>query len=308
MGDPKPNKPEFLLTSNDIWQKMIYMEDNVSKVSIIGSGTMGTRIGLQTASHDYFTRLQDIDSQALKNAKEKIINEVEKEKGKKAAKRISCYTDIDEAVNGTDLVIETVPEKLELKKNVFSRIDEKAPSHAIIATNSSSIPVSKLEGAVERKEKVLNIHFYLPWPMADIMRGSKTSDNTFEKGKHWIESLECEPLEVKKECYGFVFNRIWHAVKKDCLKIWAGSYASVEDVDKAWKIFTEMDKGPFALMDHVGLDVVYDIEMSYYKESGDPEDKPPEELKKKIDIGELGKKSGEGFYKWEDGKPVEVIE
>ena len=199
-----------------------------------------------------------------------------------------------------DLIIEAVPEKLELKKEVFSQIDKAAPPHAIIATNSSSIPVSRIEDAVERKEKVLNIHFYMPntTPMVDIMRGSKTSDDTFKKGKNWIESLELTPLEVKKECLGFVFNRIWRAIKKECLKIWAGGYADIETVENAWKIFTGMGIGPFKLMDAVGLDVVYDIEMSYYNESGDPNDKPPQALKDMVDRGELGIKSGKGFFKY----------
>ncbi|MEM2959338.1 MAG: 3-hydroxyacyl-CoA dehydrogenase family protein, partial [Candidatus Jordarchaeaceae archaeon] len=95
---------------------------------------------------------------------------------------------------------------------------------------------------------------------------------TFEIGKAWIESIDCVPLVVKKECLGFVFNRVWRAVKKECLKIWAGGYADFRDVDRAWRIFTGMNMGPFALMDAVGLDVVYDIEMSYYNESGNPDD------------------------------------
>ena len=134
--------------------------------------------------------------------------------------------------------------------------------------------------------------------MADIMRGTHTSDLTFELGKKWIESIDITPLVVKKECYGFVFNRIWRAIKKDCLKIWAGGHADIETVDKAWKISFKMDSGPFQMMDGVGLDVVYDIEMSYYKESGDPNDKPPQTLKEMVDRGELGVKTGKGFYNY----------
>lgn len=134
--------------------------------------------------------------------------------------------------------------------------------------------------------------------MADIMKGSKTSDDTFEKGKIWLESIEITPLIVKKECFGFVFNRVWRAVKKECLEIWAGGYADIEEVDKAWKIYTKMGVGPFKIMDAIGLDVVYDIEMSYYKESGDPRDKPPQILKEKVEKGELGLKTQKGFYSY----------
>jgi 3-hydroxybutyryl-CoA dehydrogenase len=132
--------------------------------------------------------------------------------------------------------------------------------------------------------------------MADIMKGTKTSNETFEKGKKWIESIEITPLLVKKESFGFVFNRIWRAVKKECLEIWAGGYADVEEVDKAWKIYTGMGLGPFKLMDGVGLDVVYDIELSYYNNSKDPKDLPPKAFKEKIEKGELGIKTRKGFY------------
>ena len=132
--------------------------------------------------------------------------------------------------------------------------------------------------------------------MVDIQRGSQTSDEIFEAGKAWIESIECYPLVVKKECLGFVFNRVWHAVKKECLKIWAGGYADIETVDKAWKIFTGMPMGPFIMMDGIGLDVVLAVEESYYKESGNPVDKPPDKLREMVERGELGLKSGKVFY------------
>jgi 3-hydroxybutyryl-CoA dehydrogenase len=135
--------------------------------------------------------------------------------------------------------------------------------------------------------------------MADIARGTKTSDETFEDGLNWLTSLEITPLVVKKECLGFVFNRVWRAIKKECLRIWIGGYADKEEVDKAWKIFTGMSKGPFGLMDRAGLDVIYDVEMIYYKESGDPRDQPPHRLKEMVDRGELGVKSGKGFYQYE---------
>ncbi len=210
------------------------------------------------------------------------------------------HNSIKEAVKNADLIIEAVPEKLELKKDVFSQIDKAAPPHAIVATNSSSIPISRIENAVKRKDKVLNIHFYkLPdFPMADIARGTKTSNESFNTGKKWLESIDMTPLVLKKECLGFVFNRVWRAIKKEGLKIWAGGYADLEDVDKAWKIFTGMPLGPFELMDIVGLDVVYDIELMYYRESGDPNDKPPNMLKEMVDKSYLGVKSGKGFYEY----------
>jgi 3-hydroxybutyryl-CoA dehydrogenase len=239
---------------------------------------------------------------------EEFVEEVSnKIKAKKSTGEIHSFNSLSKAVENADLIVEAVPEKLELKKTIFSEIDKNAPIHAILATNSSSIPVSRLENSVKRKNKLLNLHFYkLPdFPMADIARGTQTDDDTFTKGKNWLESIDVTPLVLKKECLGFVFNRVWRAIKKECLKIWVGGYADIEDIDKAWKIFTNMNMGPFEFMDVVGLDVVYDIEMMYYKESGDPGDKPPKELKDKIDKNELGQKTEKGFYNWKHDKVIQ---
>ena len=271
--------------------------EKINKVSVIGIGNLGKQIAEWSAFYDYQVNIYDIN---LVGLKEFVSEAYEKIQQKGASGNIYIKDTLDIAVRDADLIIEAVPEKLDLKREIFSQIDKAAPPHAIIATNSSSIPVSKLENSVERKDKVLNIHFYkLPvFPMADIARGTKTSDHTFELGKEWIESIEITPLILKKECLGFVFNRIWRAIKKECLKIWAGGYAEIETVDKAWEIFTKSAIPPYKFMDIIGLDVVYDIEMMYYNESKDPTDKPPKKFIDMVKRGELGMKSGKGFYKY----------
>ncbi len=271
----------------------------IKNVGIVGAGFTGKQIAAQTALHDFVVSVYDIDPEVLEGA-EKYISGVLKRKNKiESIQNVSYYSNLDKALEDVDLVVEAVPENLELKKKIFSQIDNIAPIHTIIGTNSSSYPVSKIESAVKRKDKVLNLHFYPPIPMrpmVDIMAGSETSEETFEKGKQWIIDIKCEPLVVKKECLGFVFNRIWHAVKKECLKIWDGGYAEIETVDTAWKIFTGMKMGPFTMMDGIGLDVAYAVEMSYYEESGDLNDKPPDALKELVENGDLGLKTGKGFY------------
>jgi 3-hydroxybutyryl-CoA dehydrogenase len=277
------------------------MVRNISKdievIAVIGAGYLGKQIIEKTALKDYNLRIYDINQEGLDKYTRKVARI---KRVKKVGGEVTFHKTLSEAVKDADLVIEAVPEKLELKKEIFSEIDKAAPPHAIIATNSSSIPVSKIEDVVQRRDKLLNIHFYhlILQPMADIMRGTKTSNETFEKGKKWVESIEIIPIIVKKECFGFVFNRIWRAIKKECLKVWAGGHADIETIDKAWKIYTGMGLGPFQLMDNIGLDVVYDIEMSYYNESGDPDDKPPQVLKDMVDKGLLGRKSGQGFYNY----------
>jgi 3-hydroxybutyryl-CoA dehydrogenase len=277
------------------------MDSKISVISIVGVGYLGKQIIEKSLLYNYKIKVFDTNKEDLDAFTKKMKKKIE---DKNLSASITQYNNIAEAVKGVDLVIEAVPEKLELKRDIFPKIDKAASPHTIIATNSSSIPISKIEDVVERKDKVLNIHFYdlFMLPIADIMRGTQTNEETFEKGRAWLESIEITPLEVKKECYGFVMNRIWRAIKKDCLKIWAGDHADIETVDKAWKVFCQFfgktDLGPFQFMDRIGLDVVYDIETSYFKNSGLPDDKPPDALKEMVDIGELGVKSGKGFYNY----------
>jgi len=277
------------------------MVKKVNNISVIGAGYLGKQIIEKSLLYNYNIKVFDTNTRDLELFTKKMEKKIVEEK---LNVTISPFSSISKAVKDVDLVIEAVPELLELKKKVFSEIDKEALPHTIIATNSSSIPVSKIEEAVERKDKVMNIHFYdlFRLPLADIMRGNQTSDETFEIGKIWLESIDITPLEVKKECYGFVMNRIWRAIKKDCLKIWAGGHADIETVDKAWKTFCQFfvntNFGPFYFMDRIGLDVVYDIEMSYFKNSGIPDDKPPDDLKEMVERGELGVKSGKGFYNY----------
>jgi len=266
-------------------------------VAVIGGGTMGQQIIERATISGYSVRVHDKVLEFL----EKFVSRMNrKKKMKNIPGEVTLHDNLTEAVRDADLIIEAVPENLELKKEIFSQIDKSAPPHAIIATNSSSLPVSRIETAVKRKDKALNIHFYNVYalPMVDIMKGTKTSKETFEKGIQWVESLDLTPIIMKKESFGFVFNRMWRAVKKDCLKMWEEGIVDIEMIDEAWKIFTKMGVGPFEIMDNVGLDVTYDVEMSYYKESGDPSDKPPQALKDMVDKGLLGRKTRKGFYNY----------
>lgn len=275
------------------------MKDKIKTVSLIGLGFIGIQIARRLGDYDFNLHFFDKSEEARKKMKSVANRILRLQKKKGFSNQIILHDNLEEAIKDTDLIIEAIPENLELKKEIFTRIDEGAPEYAIIATNSSSIPVSRIEDAVKRKEKVLNLHFYAPvWTrsMADIMKGTETSDETFQKGMEFLKEIECYPLIVKKESMGFVFNRIWHAIKKECLKIWAQGVADIQTVDEAWKIWSGMGMGPFKMMDGVGLDTVYDIEMQYYEESSLESDKPPEKLKKMVEERKLGTKSGGGFY------------
>lgn len=283
------------------------MTEKIKTVGIVGAGFMGCQIASRAAVFGYTVRMFDVKPDVLTaaQASTKAYNDMhfgdKKSEAAAADGRITYHDTVAEALKGVDIAFEVVPENLDLKKKIVAQMDEAMPKHAILASNSSSIPVSRMEGSVSRKEKIVNVHFYIPISqrnMVDIMGGTQTSKETMEEAEDWVRSIHCIPMIAKKECMGFVFNRVWRAIKRDSLAIWAGGYADLRDVDRGWMVMTGMNIGPFGAMDYVGLDVVYDIEMSYYNDSKDPKDKPPQALKDMIDKGLMGVKTTKGFYDW----------
>jgi 3-hydroxybutyryl-CoA dehydrogenase len=284
------------------------MVPKIKRVAVIGTGTLGAQIAVHSAYHGYEVSAYDPDERSFQRTVEMIrlriansnrkpaipLNEIQRQ-----AKKIKLARTIKEAVQDADLVIEAIPEDLALKCRVFKQIDSFAPQNAILATNSSSIPVSKIEKATKRPEKCLNLHFYsldLGRNIVDVMGGSKTPRPVIEAGKKFVRSIGCIPLTVKKELLGFCFNRVWRAVKRETLHMWAGGYVDFKDIDRGWMVWTGMSQGPFGIMDAVGLDVVYGIEMVYYNESKSPKDRPPRALKSMVERKQLGVKTGKGFY------------
>jgi 3-hydroxybutyryl-CoA dehydrogenase len=283
------------------------MTEKIKTVGIIGAGFMGCQIASRAAVFGYTVKMFDVKPEVLTAAKATTRAYTDmhfgdnKSEADAADARITYHGTIAEALKDVDLAFEVVPENIDLKNKIVAEMDAAMPKHAILASNSSSIPVSRMEGAIGRKDKIANVHFYIPISernMVDIMGGTQTSKETMEAAEDWVRSIHCIPMIAKKECMGFVFNRVWRAIKRDALAIWAGGYADLRDVDRGWMVMTGMNIGPFGAMDYVGLDVVYDIEMSYYNDSKDPKDKPPQALKDMVDKGLKGVKTGKGFYDW----------
>jgi 3-hydroxybutyryl-CoA dehydrogenase len=280
----------------------------ISKVCIVGSGFLGTQIGVLSARSGYTVSMQDISADALKYS-EKAVEEYVQQwiadgditalDGENIKNRISYTIDLGDAVQGAGIVVEAVVERLDVKRMVFKRLDELCDPSVLIATNSSSIKVAYIENATQHPERVFNMHFYsYPWrrSVLELMKGTHTSDEIIEAARDFSHSIGVYPLMVLKESTGFIFNRIWRAIKKESLRVVDDGVATFEDVDRAWISLYRTEMGPFGMMDRVGLDVVRDIELVYYGESGDPMDKPPRVLLDKISNGELGVKTGRGFY------------
>ena len=282
------------------------------QITVVGTGTLGVQIALLAAHAGYDVNVYDRQPGAFDQMLKKLQSDLQAkvvvpfiayDRWEEYRQLIQKLDNLDAAVRTADLVIEAVPEDLTLKQEIFQLLGQSAPPDAILATNSSSIPISHIEQSSGRPERCLNLHFYMPLQgmnITDVMGGTNTLPEVMEKGISWVRSLGCIPLTVKKELLGFCFNRVWRAVKREVLYMWGNDFVDFRDVDRAWMKFTgrEDRPGPFGLMDNVGLDVIYDIEMVYYKNSEDPKDHPPEALKQKVEKGELGVKTGQGFYSY----------
>lgn len=291
---------------------------DIKKVSVIGLGTLGTQISIQAAYYGYDVTAFDQDPEVFQKMIQKVKGimaflkrspTMPQAEWEKAASKVKMAKSIETGIREADLVIEVIPENLEMKRKLFAQMDGIAPKGAIFATNSSSIPISRIESATKRLEKCVNLHFYMPsigWNIVDIMAGTKTDPAVFDSVRQFARSIQCIPLTVNKEILGFCFNSVWRAIKRQTLYLWGEGFVDFRDIDRSWMVMFTPSHGPFFLMDLVGLDVVYDIEMSYYNESKDPKDIPPRALKEKIERKELGVKTGKGFYTYpnpEFGRP-----
>lgn len=268
---------------------------------------MGAQIALLCAVHGYqvwlFSRSEQTLQRATQGHAQQLLNHqrITAEEQVAILERIHLTTDLHKACERADLVAENIPEDLSLKRELFTQLDHICPSYTILTTNSSSLHASAIENATGCPERVMNLHFITPvWDgsCVELMRGIRTADETVENVRRFAHSLGLIPLLVQKESTGFLLGRIWRALKKESLNVVDEGIATHEDVDRAWMSATKMLIGPFGLMDSIGLDVVRDVEMEYYRQSCNKADAPPRILLDKIEQGDLGVKTGKGFYSY----------
>ncbi|MCX7822453.1 MAG: 3-hydroxyacyl-CoA dehydrogenase family protein [Syntrophobacterales bacterium] len=280
---------------------------DIRRVFVIGAGLMGSGISQVCAQAGYRVWMGDISQDALNRAMKNISWSIQKfiEKGRLSESvetimgRITPVINDYDVVSQADLVIEAVFEKLELKQEVFRRIDELAPPHCIIATNTSAICVTELAAVTKRSDKVLGLHFFSPVPMmeaVEVIRAMTTSDETFRIGEAFVRSIGKEPILVWKDIPGFIINRINLPSTVEAMRLVEAGVATVEDIDKGLRLATGRRMGIFETGDMVGLDVTYDALLSIYEKTKDPRWYPPEILRKKVLLGHLGKKTGQGWY------------
>jgi 3-hydroxybutyryl-CoA dehydrogenase len=292
----------------------------MKNISIIGSGTMGNGIAHVFAQQNFNVNLIDINAQALEQAmitiagnldrqiKKGILNESRKQE---VLLNISTHQSLETGVKSADLVIEAVTESLEIKKDLFGKIDRHSPAECLLASNTSSISITELATATDRPDKVIGMHFMNPVPvmqLVEIIRGYNTSDSTVQRIIELAETLGKVPVEVN-DYPGFVSNRILMPMINEAVYTLFQGIAGVKEIDLVMKLGMAHPMGPLQLADFIGLDVCLAILRVLQEGFGDSKYSPCPLLVKMVEGRHLGKKTGSGFYNWSgDSRDLQVAE
>jgi enoyl-CoA hydratase/3-hydroxyacyl-CoA dehydrogenase len=292
---------------------------DIRNVTIVGSGAIGSAIAEAVAIQGFCVKLMDINEEILKRAVEKIREGLKdsydggyiKENMEKILKRVTTTTSLAEALKDADLVIEAVPEILDLKKKVFSDIEKHASEHTIVATNTSSLSVTELAGATKRPDKFIGTHFFYPpkiLKLLEIIWGEKTSQETVKSVEDFAKNIDRTIVHVKKDTPAFIVNRIFVTMSNECAWALEAGEGTVEEIDSAVKYRMGLPMGLFELHDVLGggsVDVSYHVLGQISKKLGETYRQAPM-FEKLYKAGHWGKKTGKGFYDWSDGKTNEV--
>jgi 3-hydroxybutyryl-CoA dehydrogenase len=281
----------------------------IHQLTILGTGTMGRGIAYLSAVAGYDTVLFDADGEALDGARAAIESTLRKgvEKGKvtesaaaDAIARVQLIPDLEPAVSGADLIIEAVPESFELKVELFAQADLFCGPDTILASNTSSISITKLASNVERRDRFIGMHFFNPphvMKLIEIVRGERTSDATVEQVRELAEKMGKTPIVVR-DSPGFATSRLGVAIGLEAIRMLEEGVGSAEDIDRAMELGYNHPMGPLRLTDLVGLDVRLGI-AEYLASTLGARFEPPQLLRDLVAQGKLGKKTGQGFYRWD---------
>lgn len=282
---------------------------DVKKPFVIGAGIMGAGIGQLCAQKGYDVIVSDISDEIIDKARNKVTKGLQRriEKGKisqedmdSVLSRINWATDL-ELAKDSDFVIEAVLENIDLKKEIFQKLDALCSAGTIMATNTTALSVSEIAAATSRPEKIIGMHFFNPaviMKLVEIIRGDQTADETVDATKEFAEKLGKVPVVTFKEAPAGIVSRVLAGLLNEAAAVFADGIASPEDIDEAMKLGAGLPMGPLALIDLIGLDIHLAKMETLYEKLKDERYKPLEIIRQMVAEGRLGKKSGEGFYKY----------
>ena len=285
-------------------------------VCVLGAGTMGSGIAQVSATAGHDVTVRDVEEEyveeGMATVRETLQEGVDRRKvdpdeRDAALSRIEGTTSLEAAVADADLVIEAVPEDIELKKETFADVERAASEEAVIASNTSSLPITELAGALDRPGRAIGLHFFNPVHLMDLVEvvvAERTDEETVEFATGFVEGLGKEPIVIR-DVPGFATSRLGVALGVEAIRMVQEGVAGPKEIDRAMELGYNHPIGPLELGDVVGLDVRLDI-LEHLREELGERFRPPQLLKRKVRAGKLGKKTGEGFYVWEDGEKVGV--
>ncbi|HVH62552.1 MAG TPA: 3-hydroxyacyl-CoA dehydrogenase family protein [Candidatus Dormibacteraeota bacterium] len=283
----------------------------MTRLAVVGAGSMGAQIAQQAALNGVEVWLQDKDAAQLQKAQQSnqghLARRVEKgrlseDEAEAAVARVRATTELAEAARDADFVIEAVFEDLEVKRSIFAELDRAAPPQTVLASNSSTIGISKVADATERPDRCLNMHFFFPvlvMDLVEIVRGPQTSDETVQRALDVAREMRRTAVLLNREIDGFIVNRILHAATQEAYRLLDAGIASFQDIDTAVEKGLNWPMGPFRLGDFSGLDVTYNARLHMYRTTRDERYRPSPQLEAKVKAGKLGRKTGEGWYRYE---------
>jgi 3-hydroxybutyryl-CoA dehydrogenase len=286
------------------------VEQSVGPVVVIGAGLMGSGIAQVTAAAGRAVTLTDVTDEALERGRAGIARSLDRfvDKGTltrtdadSALGRISTTRDLG-CVSEAGFVVEAVFESFEVKSELFAQIDKLAPEGAVLATNTSAIPITRIAAATGRPESVVGTHFFSPVPMmglCELVRGYKTSDETLATARAFAEMVGKTCVVVNRDVAGFVTTRLIAALAMEAVRLVENGVASAEDIDTACRLGFGHAMGPLATTDLTGVDILRNAAQNIYDETQDEKFAPPELLNRMVSAGDLGRKSGRGFYTYD---------
>ncbi|WP_424015676.1 3-hydroxyacyl-CoA dehydrogenase NAD-binding domain-containing protein [Halorubrum xinjiangense] len=291
--------------------------EDVQRVAVLGAGNMGHGIAEVAALAGYDVSLRDINDELVQNGYDQIEwslgklaekDRIGDEEADAALDRVEAFVDLEEALDGADVVVEVVPEKMAIKKDVYDEVVEYAPDEAVFVTNTSSLSITELSEVTDRPERFCGMHFFNPpvrMDLVEVISGKHTSEDTLELIEGLAESMGKTPVRVRKDSPGFIVNRILVPLMNEAAWIVESGDATMEAVDSTTKFDMGLPMGSFELADQVGIDVGYHVLEYMHEVLGDAY-RPCPLLGEKVEAEDLGKKTGKGFYDYEDGDGAQI--